>query len=221
MNEPDYGGADFPDGWESAWPAVGCPDPTLLCLEGPGGYYQIPEDDDPCLDQNAPAYCTNPCDAVDVGGILSLPSIQMKMEELWISTGYDQYPNSPEMRVEQGAFIYKGLYSDFYSLKPLSSYPNMVKGTGPCHIDFEVDLGMLQSTGVIYFIHTHPARKNENLDCLDGLPRTYNSEIYDDDYTTISKMNTAADVIGVMIDNDNIIFYNESGPIKSVDRCGY
>ncbi|NBC26887.1 MAG: hypothetical protein GVY08_08495 [Bacteroidetes bacterium] len=213
-NEPPGGGGGG-GGFPGDDPGECDPQGTDPCFEDGGGGSIPPPEPDPCEEDNAPAYCENPCETGDP--ILDDEGIQIGFENMWEDSNYgnDSNPNPESQRQEQVGFIVPNGFGG-YQLQRLSS--SFISDAGPCAVSFKAPGNLPEGT---ILVHTHPYSKGESQNqCIPGQTLKYDNVPGVEDRPTL---NTLGLDEGIILDSDKVIRFtsNASEQPTLINRCGY
>jgi hypothetical protein len=230
-DEPDYGGAGYPDSWQSVFPGEGC-EPWELCVLGPeGGSY--PVQTDPCDAVPPPMECpVNKCTSTAQNGIMLETQVQFASRRSWLLTNYEQYPNATvsdqSMRRETQFIIRKHKITGKIDWIPFQS--NFVSETTPCRIvyknaDFEGYKQRLANDPdyeYLYWVHTHPFAVGEVQRVCDEERRIYKRLFSGDIADADKEMMYRIGLPGIIIDANYITFVNQNGTvIDQITACNH
>lgn len=154
--------------------------------------------------------------------VIDNPETQYGFDRLWSQSGFEK-PMAE--RREQGAWLIQ--HAD--GTVGWQEFPSTWVRT-PCGIDAPSTFVIPE--GTIAMVHTHPYSRGELLaQCekqeLPGGMSLYtnysgNSSIADDDFIKSIRETVAPNLVGIVIDNDEILGYDGSGgEPQRIPRCGY
>lgn len=157
--------------------------------------------------------------------MIDSPEVQAGFTDLWARSGYGK-PMAE--RREQGGWLMRRLDGSYY----MRMFPEDW-AAGPCGIDLPP--GTLPPDGAVAKVHTHPFHRGERLtECprqeIPGMGsfhvnyKNESSEADDRELRRFRSIPGAQNLIGIIIDHDQIIAYDGSGTPEGevkLDRCGY
>jgi hypothetical protein len=215
-DEPDYGGAGYPDSWWTEFPGEGC-EPWELCVLGPeGGSTPVP-DNNTCKVTSAPAFCSDPCE--DTGDdFVDSNSGQMIMESLAQSSLFGEA--NILNRLEDGGWL--TLTNGLYELLRFPSEWTRLA----CGIDLPENHVTFIPPNTVAIIHTHPFSEGEDTTSVCGSEgsTSYISGHSEEDITLLTDIQNdiryGFGFKSYVIDRSNISVYTFY-PQAAIERCGY
>jgi hypothetical protein len=200
-----------------------CDDPTGLCWDdGSGGGSQFPEPpQDPCMAENPPTYCTNPCQTGDA--TKDNKAVQIGFDAIWEASNFGDpaAPNPREDRRENGMFIIRNPDGTLRWDK----WPNAWE-TQACGIAMEDDWRDYLPDNLIAVAHTHPWFIGEYYKdvCKDSVTDDYTGGHSDADHDWLLYINAhfnSIEIKSFVIDADSIWTIDFWKNPSHTARCGY